>query len=301
MNFLQGFPHGRLQELCEQCSRDEKKQLSEIIAEVARIHIEEFLSTIHEFLTERDHFRALREIDSLLRWYRNWLCPCIDEYASGNEQVTNYLRKAVIPAQKWEKQNMLVEAYRLYLSRMYRSTVFAHMIAYEARNLAALRSLFGLGWSQIKEIEEAAAAEVWRAAIDKSLSVDSETEVRSRRAGIAFNFPLHEPNTRKRLREMRRFLVAVLGEERAISALARAATPIVQEEAIRVLVSRRFPEDIEIQRLVLLAACLDCDVLDAIRRAGHILGIGQSTRIKVLVHVASRRANADISSLSLEL
>ncbi|KAK4533799.1 hypothetical protein CCYA_CCYA19G4681 [Cyanidiococcus yangmingshanensis] len=301
MNYLQGFPHGRLQELYEQCDPREAAQMPKIIAEVAQAHIERFLSTIHDLLVERDRFRALREIDALLRWYRNWLCPCIDEYAAGNEFMTNSLRKAVIPPQRREMQSMLTEAYRFYLLRMYQSTVFAHMIAYEARNLAALRSLFGLGWSQIKDIEETAAAEVWRHAIDEALTADSESEVRARRAGASFNLPLHEPSTRKRLREMRRFLVAVLGEERAASALASAAKPIVEEEAIRTLVSRRFPDDIEIQRLCILAASLDCDVLDAIRRAGEKLGIGQSTRVKVLVHVASKRMNADISSLSLRL
>jgi hypothetical protein len=298
LNHLQGFSHGRLGELCEQCNHRNKRQIPQIIGEVARKHIEKFLFNIHAFMKERDYGRALRETDALLRWYRNWLCPCIDECAAGNEQVTNVMRKVVIPQKRREQQESLSDAYRCYVSRMYKSTIFAHMIAYEAKNLAALRSLFGLGWSQIKELEEAVAAEVWRCSIDEALSIESETEERTRRASHVQQLPLHEPHTRKRLREMRRFLVAVLGEERASSSLSRAVKPIVEEEAIRVLISRRFPDDTEIQRLIVLAACLDCDVLDAIRRASEVLGIEHSTRVRVLLHVTSQRLKNDFSSLS---
>ena len=302
------YVHGRMQEIHDEQGADSAEQLTDALVAVARECVQTLMERCARFLTLQDRRRALTEMLLLLRWYRLWLMPALDDILGGDAVQLDQARRrlCIRPPTATANDNRLagslVEAYTLYVLHMYEHATFAHTITYEAKNLAVLQSLFGLSTSEVVRAEEGAAAVVWRSAVEAALEVSGASLADMPRAdddGNSSCWPFGDASVRKRLRDLRRFLSIALREDRATAVLTHAILPLVEDETRRVLTSRRFPDEAELHRLCALAATLDVDVLPVVQRIGEELGTSGTTRQRVLQQFLKTHAGANLAQFSL--
>ncbi|KAK4537246.1 hypothetical protein CDCA_CDCA11G3271 [Cyanidium caldarium] len=302
------YVHGRMQEIHNEQGAGDAEQLTGALVAVARECVQTLMERCARFLALQDRRRALTEVMLLLRWYRLWLMPALDDILGGDAVQLDQARRRLcirpptVTANDNRPAGPLVEAYTLYVLHMYEHATFAHTITYEAKNLAVLQSLFGLSTSEVVCAEEGAAAVVWRSAVEAALEVSDASLADVPRAdedGNSSCWPFGDASVRKRLRDLRRFLSIALREDRATAVLTHAILPLVEDETRRVLTSRRFPDEAELHRLCALAATLDVDVLPVVQHIGEELGTSGTTRQRVLQQFLRTHAGANLAQFSL--